>query len=574
MDRNHRLSAALAGLVSAATPFLATSSSAGAQGTLTVPSSIQTTIGRVLPERSNAGAAYLQSGYSPNLIVEGDCQVRVIFFWESAGYRNSLGWFRYTQDQEASTVTILESGMLFPDVNQPGTLASGANVWLTDGVGAPRTFHAGDRIGFFIVADGWSTEPRVRAFVDGTPIPSATPATNKTIGRGCYTTLPSINPESTVGDGSKAQHVAMVRIPGVPGFLDGQELIVCGFEDLNRTVNSDDDFNDSVFLVQVTPMASIDETVIAEFIPTDIDGDGVSGFDDAFPTDPNRTYVQRIPAQGYSVIAFEDFYPAVGDQDYNDAVVAVAYTLVTNRQNHVKDLIGDFHLLARGASFEHAFGLNLHKLPNSVTGTVRMQRFFSGDAQPTSLEPFALVTQQPQGARIDGIFPSTQTAMPRAVPARPFANTWPGDPSVPAASARVWIEFDGVVATSLLGTSPYDPFLFVTSTSGVSADVHLPGYSSFADRSAGLPQERGSKAFLDSNGQPWALVVPTNWRFPLEGVPITRAYPGFANWRSSKGKQDKTWYATPTTESEKVSVPIDTLIPTRSWTLRGPADRF
>ena len=546
----------------------------GAQGTLSVPSSIQTTIGRVLPERSNAGAAYLQSAYSPNLIVESDCQVRVIFFWESAGYRNSLGWFRYAEDAEARAVTILESGMLYPDVNQPGTLASGAYLWIPDGTGSPRTFHAGDHIGFFCFADGWNTEPRVRNFVDGTPIPAATPAANKLIGRGCFTTLPVLNPESSVGDGSRAQHVAMVRIPGEPGFLGGQELIVCGFEDLDRTVNSDDDFNDAVFLVQVTPAAAIDESVIAQFTPADLDGDGVSGFDDAFPADGDRTYVQRIPAQGYSVVAYEDLYPVAGDQDFNDAVVAVAYTLVTNRQNHVKDLLGEFHLLARGASYEHAFGLNLHKMPNSATGTIRVQRFLSGDVIPTDEAPRALVAFEPVGARIDGLFPSTQAALPRAVPARPFANTWPGDPAVAAASVRVWIEFGSVVPTSLLGTSPYDPFLFVTATNGTRADVHLPGLASFPDRSAGLPSERGNKAVLDANSQPWAIVVPTSWRFPLEGVPITRAYPGFAAWRDSKGKQNKRWYDTPTTETLKVSVPIQDLIPTRGWTLRGPGDRF
>ncbi|MGE0142769.1 MAG: LruC domain-containing protein [Planctomycetota bacterium] len=538
---------------------------------LTVPSSITATVGRILPERSNAGAAYLGADYSPNLVVTDPCQIQVVFFWESAGYRNSLGWFRYSESE--SEVTIHESGMLFPDVNQPGTLSPGAAIYIGDGQSA-RTFQAGDRIGFFIVADGWNTSSAVRNFTPGTAIPTTSPASNRTIGRGCYTTLPRLNPENIVGDGSRAQHVAMVRIPGVPGFLDGQELIVCGFEDLNRTANSDDDFNDAVFLFRVTPPDAIVQTQIAAFDPTDHDGDGKSGFDDAFPTDPDRTHITRIPSSGWSVIAFEDLYPGIGDADYNDAVVAIAYTLVSNRQNHVKDVIADFHLLARGASFDAQFGLNFHKLPPSVGGTVRMQRFDSGASVPTEIATQPLVAISDQGARIGGVFPSTTAAMPRAVPDKPFANTWPGHPSVPAASARVWVEFTAPVATALLGTAPYDPFLIVTADTGQVADIHLPGLNGFLDRAENLPSERGNNAFLDDQGKPWAVVVPTNWRFPMEGVPITVAYPDFAEWGNSRGRNQRDWFVRPTSDESKLSSPIEELIPQRTWTLRGPSDRF
>ncbi|MFO1054868.1 MAG: LruC domain-containing protein [Planctomycetota bacterium] len=545
---------------------------ATAQSQLTIPQAVSDTVARILPEQSNAGAAYLQSAYSPNLIVTADCQVRVVFFWESAGYRNSLGWFRYSQNGDQ--VTVLESGMLYPDVNQPGTINPGATQMISTG-GAPRTFHAGDRVGFFIVADGWNTSNAVRNWVDGTAIPTADPNTNRGIGRGCYTTLPQINPEAVVGDGSRAQHVAMVRIPGVTGFLGGQELIVCGFEDLNRTVNSDDDFNDAVFLFQVTPADAIEQAAIAAFDPVDHDGDGVSGFDDAFPNDATRAYVQRIPANGWSVVAFEDLYPAIGDADYNDAVVAVAYTLVTDRRNKVKDLIGDFHLLARGASYDGAFGLHLDRLTSrSSTGTLRVERFVSSATTPTDDPATALVIDTRTGVRIDGIFASTQQVMPRAVPDKPFANTWPGHPMVPAASTRVWITFDNAINTSQLGAAPYDPFLFVTSDTGVRADVHLSGFYSFADRSAGLPTESGSSSFIDGQGNPFALQVPANWRFPMEGVPITVAYPDFGTWRDSRGSQKKTWYSNPTSDQSKLSVPIDQLIPNRAWTMRGPGDRF
>ena len=52
----------------------------------------------------------------------------------------------------------------------------------------------------------------------------------------------------------------MVWMPGEAGFLDGDDYLLCGFEDLNRAVRSDDDFNDCVFIVTATPIAALGNT--------------------------------------------------------------------------------------------------------------------------------------------------------------------------------------------------------------------------------------------------------------------------------------------------------------------------
>ena len=62
---------------------------------VSVPSSVTNTIGTILPESSNAGAAYLSQVYSPNLVVSETATVSVTFLWEGAGYRNTLGYFTY-----------------------------------------------------------------------------------------------------------------------------------------------------------------------------------------------------------------------------------------------------------------------------------------------------------------------------------------------------------------------------------------------------------------------------------------------------------------------------------------------
>src|SRR5690606_25816039 len=105
---------------------------------------------RALPERSNAGAAFLAPGAVTNLLIERPCEVRLVYASENATQRNSVGWF--TWREVTGGIEILDSRMLFPDVDR-STLVSGASLWLEDAGGAPRTFLPGERVGFFLVAD-------------------------------------------------------------------------------------------------------------------------------------------------------------------------------------------------------------------------------------------------------------------------------------------------------------------------------------------------------------------------------------------------------------------------------------
>lgn len=47
--------------------------------------------------------------------------------------------------------------------------------------------------------------------------------------------------------------------------------------------------------------------------------------------------------------------------------------------------------------------------------------------------------------------------------------------------------------------------------------------------------------FKDDNGYPRALLVPSDWRQPLERKYIEAAYPKFTNWRETLGSEDQDW---------------------------------
>ena len=92
----HRRTRTLYVLAAVATA-VALSSPIHAQGVIAVPSTVTDRIQEILPEQSNDGAAFVSEVYSPNLVVTERATVDVVFLWEGAGYRNSLGWFLFDE---------------------------------------------------------------------------------------------------------------------------------------------------------------------------------------------------------------------------------------------------------------------------------------------------------------------------------------------------------------------------------------------------------------------------------------------------------------------------------------------
>jgi LruC domain-containing protein len=84
---------------------------------------------------------------------------------------------------------------------------------------------------------------------------------------------------------------------------------------------------------------------------------------------------------------------------------------------------------------------------------------------------------------------------------------------------------------------PYDPFIICNGVA--DKEVHL----SFVETSF-------TGIVLDSDGFPWAILVPNDWSWPYEnfGSSIYKAYPDFQGWYESSGESFENWYLTPVQE--------------------------
>ncbi len=241
----------------------------------------------------------------------------------------------------------------------------------------------------------------------------------------------------------------------------------------------------------------------------DRDGDGVPDAYDASPDDPQSAFTLNVPASGPLTVAFEDLYlqAQAGDADYNDFIAEYQITLITDSANKVVRVEGHARATVKLAGYNHRFGIFFSP--------------FAGDAllNVTYLNASGLsagrgIKDRSVSGQADIVlFDSTKDSVGK--------------------TADFSLEFKTPQDPAQIDQAPYNPYLYVYNT---GYDIHLMGEGA-------LPNSRNSgSSFQDSQGFPWALLVPSAWKNPDEGQRIEIPYPRFTLWRQSMGAEFTDWY--------------------------------
>jgi hypothetical protein len=319
---------------------------------LEVPERLLSAARAAFPDTRAVGKNLLAPSFNPNLFLTARTSVSVTFLSEAAMFRNSLGYFAYETDGDR--VRILERGLVFPNASgegSGGTLSTGDTVTLRDAAGQVRYFEAGTHVGFFLVANGW-TGSGVRGW---SPEQPALPASSASQNPDVFSSLDLLNPEMALGRPELARHAAMLRVPGLNGFLGTKPFLLLGFEDVRRDQGSDEDFNDLLCVVHADLASALNATRVATFEPaaTDADGDGVVGLRDAFANDPLRASIR--PTWGAAGM--------MGAQAETEEIL--------DGQEALKDLQATFHRAAEAGESD----LILRGFPSSARGMIRVERY-------------------------------------------------------------------------------------------------------------------------------------------------------------------------------------------------------
>jgi len=439
------------------------------------------------------------------LKVDEPANVKITFLSEDASYRNTIGF--YVIDQNAVINTPADLGPLtvvFPNaslVNSGGGLVAGDMVDL-------GTIPGGKYVGYFLLSNAWIS------------------GSNFNDGLFQYYSHNHLNPEATPSN----------QVHPVQAFSATYQKMIVAFEDKNRDpgMGSDDDFNDAILAITAQPWSAIDIEDVPPLDPgTDPDGDGVPTPLDDYPDDFDRAFDNYTPGPDtWGSLAYEDLWPAYGDYDFNDLVIAYRINQVTDSRNRVKDIKSEFKVKAIGASFRNGFAMEMpfsSSVIQSITSNLNLHSIENGGSK-------AVVR----------VFNNAFDVIPQ-VPGQ-FINTVVGQPY----HSPVLITLDMVLSQAqnpdaFNYVAPYNPFIFRTDNRGL--EVHLADYTPTEAANLAMlgtvndtSNPASGRYYKSIENLPWALHIADDFDHPIERAQITHAYVYFKNWAQSSGASYPNWY--------------------------------
>ncbi|WP_207425438.1 LruC domain-containing protein [Pedobacter sp. SYSU D00535] len=258
----------------------------------------------------------------------------------------------------------------------------------------------------------------------------------------------------------------------------------------------------------------------------DDDNDGVANNLDKYPNDPSKAFDNFYPSEkpeDGTTIAFEDNWPRQGDYDLNDLVIALNYKIVTNAQNKVVQVNGTYSLYATGGSSGNGFAVAFPVSRSSVKN-------FTGG-----------VLEAGQDSAVAVIFTDMRKEMQEW-------NTYPKQPNSGSKNYSISFDVENGPSISSFGLGIYNPFSW-NGAYGRGYEIHLKGYrpTKLADFSAfgkdvdGTDPANNKYYETKEGGLPWGIAIPTaHFVYPVETVPINKAYRYFNYWAAGMGYLD--WY--------------------------------
>jgi|GEM_PF-5270973 len=223
--------------------------------------------------------------------------------------------------------------------------------------------------------------------------------------------------------------------------------------------------------------------------------------------------------------AFEDNYPRTGDYDFNDLVLKIARTADENV------VVLKVTIAAIGATRQLGAGIRLYGITSKDITSISTDNAFNatfGSLMPRANNGY-LNSIDTYKSVVIPLFDDAHYALSGSKD-RVFYNTNRSS-SIATKTLTVTITARSADVASKIEASSIDPFI----TYGGEIEVHTYAWKSIA--------ALGSIVNADTKKYIWAIAVP-DFNYPLEGVPITTAYPKFESWAADM-TTNTDWYKSP-----------------------------
>ncbi|MBA7567831.1 hypothetical protein ES708_09549 [subsurface metagenome] len=328
------------------------------------------------------------------------------------------------------------------------------------------------------------------------------------------------------------------------GTVKAQMAVPAAQENMILTVTAEGYQERSVTIADLVNYTEINRTMGLMYegvtakaqVLTDSDGDLVPDVYDAFPFDPDVAFTVRIPDEESLTVAFEDLYlrERAGDADYNDFLAQYTITEYYNGENKLTKIEGEATAKVKIAGYNHMFGISIG-YEKDVDASIEATYFdkYGNKQEDVSISPHENIT-----VPANPMFPN-KAIIPL------FESTEDATKDDIGKTAYFAVTFSEAVEREKVELAPFDPFLYVYNTY-YDYDIHLIGKDPLPDTQNPVwSYTTVAFNFMDGDGFPWALLVPTEWQHPAETQFIEELYPFFKDWRESKGASDSNWYLRP-----------------------------
>ena len=482
-----------------------------------VPLEVLNDINASLPENRPVptyNPEYLQD-IDMNTVLTDNADVWVTFVHEGAGYKNTLGYFTFREDNPPSSISEVDSlNIIFPNVsfhNSGGQLTTGDKVYL-------GRFNKGDVIAWFLLPNAWVNNSGIRN-VDEIKY--------------------SIREFNDFTSEEFQQHTIILND-------EDREILLLSFEDISRP-GGDNDFNDAIFYVTANPYEAVQTASLVQSKKAkDSDGDGLFDHEEDYPNDPERAYSSCFPScNSRGTLLFEDKWPSKGDYDFNDVVADYRFKYIHNANGKVKELQIETVLRASGGLYKTSLLFNLgidQSLVQSVSGNTLLHEFIKTNANGT------------ESGLNNAVIPIFDNAREVLSPPAGYSvtNVLDGQPHKDSFITNTIVTFAEPVYKWELNAAPHDPFIVVEFDRG--REIHLPGNYPTEKADLSLFGTKDDRTELSTGftykselGHPWALHISNSIRYPKENRDFSSAYIRFKGWAESRGSLNIDWY----TKAEK-----------------------
>ena len=244
---------------------------------------------------------------------------------------------------------------------------------------------------------------------------------------------------------------------------------------------------------------------------------------------------------------FEDQWPLYGDYDMNDLVLTIKKREISKNNKGVKEFKLRLELKAVGATKNIGAAIMFDDvLASSITKPVEIE-------EKNLLTNFNLTNMNIEKDQVNAVIPlfsDAHMALGRNIH-QPI-NTISGNENNTKNTKEIsfTIKFDTPLDPEAFNINKLNVFIIVDGNKANNRrEIHIAGYrptqlaetSSFGGNNDGSSVS-AERYYVSKENLAWGIMVPTNFKWPLEYTNIKDAYSGFEEWVTSGGQGNKNWW--------------------------------